>query len=57
MYLLMKLLLSVFQTGVPDNCTFFFFLSTHYRQVIVGNQVEERSSNSEQPHRNDLSVP
>lgn len=48
-------LLSIFQTVFPDNNTFFFF--PHYRQVIVGNQAEESSFSSEQPHCDDLSSP
>lgn len=50
----MKLLLSVFQADDTANFA-FFFLSTHFRQVIVGKQTEESSSNGEQPHCSDLS--
>ncbi|KAM6420940.1 melanocortin-2 receptor accessory protein [Pluvialis apricaria] len=54
-----------FWVGLAAFVTFLFLIllymsrsgSTPVKQVIVGNQVEERSSNGEQPHRNDLSSP
>ncbi|KAM6285683.1 melanocortin-2 receptor accessory protein isoform 2-T2 [Spheniscus humboldti] len=54
-----------FWVGLAAFVTFLFLIllymsrsgSTPVKQVIVGNQVEESSSNGEQPHCDDLSSP
>ncbi|XP_075289069.1 melanocortin-2 receptor accessory protein [Opisthocomus hoazin] len=54
-----------FWVGLAAFVTFLFLIllymsrsgSTPVKQVIVGNQIEETSSNGEQPHCDDLSSP